>query len=1110
MPSNIYLATDGSNGGTGSSIDPFATFTYAISQGVAGDTIIAKDGNYDQQIVVTSFAASSGSKLTIKAENPLGAVIRGVNNTLYIVDINDSQWIVIQDFYIQYKSTHTIPSKKNHHYSVFRGGTSDARITGCTITKLGENPTNAEMLADYNNGYREKGVALRDAVSRIEIDNCTIRGINICIHADGTVSEIETHDNQYHSVQSNIVFNQGSGVNGMHYFHDDEFAYSYMEDAFQTNPDFSAPNGTVVDNLGFLFDNCVFHDHGENFIDTKGGAIVFVENSIFYGAWGSNNGRHTTLGLNSNSANQVTCGANEITNHRVVRNCAFYDSNGGLATWEKDAFYNNVLWFNRRNYTGSDATTDQTKFKAITYTEGTAFSPIIIKNNLIGRSYYGAALRDTGATDIDIDYNGYVNNDNVGYDNGTSTTYASFASWQTYCQGRGWTTEGEANGISNTDAAADIFENVPEKPSGDYTAYNFDIKATSTFYQAGGWITKANGATSSSSTLVVDNSYPFRGTFGRSDVTGETIYIESVGTRVIDSVDWDTHTLTLTVAATVADNAKIYYGDSATPNIGIIAAISGSNPDPPISGGGTSGAVVIYQTAAATSVGTQATSISLSNAPLAVLGVAGNTTANNSAVAHAAMGIGMATSSTADGAVAIGDEDAQGATDTGRRTIDDGYLLVLNPSGAPGTIDGQAAVSSFAADTMTRNWTDAPASATLFSEFLFDCLNADAQTVTIATTQDTSTAVSLAYEADLFFVATTIKPIPDNSANARLSFGVGAWNGTTITQHSLTSRIDDADATSDVVQHLSTSYIAIDPGPTGGVLRGLQISGIDTSGFDLTTKVADWGAATDEAIVLAVDFDGLGVKVGVLTTPTSTGTSAVTGLGFQPAFVGFIGSLLTAIDTGATDSTAGSFAVGGMDGTREYCHVISSEDAAGTTNTQTLSDSKALVVPQHDGTAGIVAVYDSFDADGFTLNYTGVLASGVKVIYWAVEQAATGTEIDLSGSPASLALDVVDPTAQLGAISLDFSGAQADLGLDIVDPTVSVTGNIDLSGAQADLGLNVVDPTVVYGAISLDLSGAPADLGLTTGLGSVFIVPLADLTLRLRRRATVLTVTERT
>lgn len=65
---DYYLATDGSNGGTGAIGDPWLTLTYAVTQLSAGDTLHVREGTYQEaDSVQINTGGSSGSPITIKA-----------------------------------------------------------------------------------------------------------------------------------------------------------------------------------------------------------------------------------------------------------------------------------------------------------------------------------------------------------------------------------------------------------------------------------------------------------------------------------------------------------------------------------------------------------------------------------------------------------------------------------------------------------------------------------------------------------------------------------------------------------------------------------------------------------------------------------------------------------------------------------------------------------------------------------------------------------------------------------------------------------------------------------------------------------------------------------
>jgi hypothetical protein len=583
----IYVATNGSDGsGDGSSDAPYATVNKAVSVASPGDTIALRNGTYNQRAYINNWnSGDANNLLTIKAENAGMATLAGVSNTLYIVDINNSSWIVIQDLFVQYAAGHTVPGDRNHPIYI-RGTSSDIRITGNQITKLGMTPTETQMKNDFNGGYRDVGVNASGTTARIEIDHNQIRGINKAVASQGRATFYNIHHNRMHTVQSCIGIRYGDFVPGRHRVAFNDFEYSYMEDGSQHQRDPALPEHTIDTSYVFYYRN-LFRNLGENAIDTKGAEHIFFVQNVFASNLGNNNGRHPTQQTIAGSVNMISCGANQITRHRVGFDNVFYDNSAAMATWDEDCYYNNFVWYNLRRDLVSGDTADSLKHRGFSYTEGTGFSRIILKNNLVGRMYIGSSLRDYTGTDIDIDGNAYINCDHVGYDAKASSTKTSLANWRTWVQGNGWDTEGEANSYAGTDAASTLMVNWPEFPTGDWDIYDWTVKPTATpLYGQGVAITTAASTTTNSTALPVANSGPFYGSFGRTDLPQQDIYITGVGTRKVVSVNWNTDTLTLDAPATVANGAAIYHGTSATPNIGTFFFEVGPDADEEESGGG--------------------------------------------------------------------------------------------------------------------------------------------------------------------------------------------------------------------------------------------------------------------------------------------------------------------------------------------------------------------------------------------------------------------------------------------------------------------------------------------------------------------------------------------
>ncbi|MEO7508115.1 MAG: hypothetical protein ABIZ95_12810, partial [Pyrinomonadaceae bacterium] len=81
LMSTYYMATNGSDSAAGSNAAPFASFNKAYTVMGSGDTLIVKNGTYNQQSVLTRSvrppSGSSGAYTIVKAESVGGVVIDG-------------------------------------------------------------------------------------------------------------------------------------------------------------------------------------------------------------------------------------------------------------------------------------------------------------------------------------------------------------------------------------------------------------------------------------------------------------------------------------------------------------------------------------------------------------------------------------------------------------------------------------------------------------------------------------------------------------------------------------------------------------------------------------------------------------------------------------------------------------------------------------------------------------------------------------------------------------------------------------------------------------------------------------------------------------------------
>jgi hypothetical protein len=116
-------------------------------------------------------------------------------------------------------------------------------------------------------------------------------------------------------------------------------------------------------------------------------------------------------------------------------------------------------------------------------------------------------------------------------------------------------------------------------------------------------------------------------------------------------------------------------------------------------------------------------------------------------------------------------------------------------------------------------------------------------------------------------------------------------------------------------------------------------------------------------------------SVGTSTSPTSTGTKAVTGVGFEPKVV-----MPFNIANGTPTSIHSLLNFGvGVSPTSRAAIAVSSVYGAATSETKRRHDNLNVLTESFSASPAVVADLDSLDADGFTLDYSAVAASALQV-----------------------------------------------------------------------------------------------------------------------------------
>lgn len=175
-------------------------------------------------------------------------------------------------------------------------------------------------------------------------------------------------------------------------------------------------------------------------------------------------------------------------------------------------------------------------------------------------------------------------------------------------------------------------------------------------------------------------------------------------------------------------------------------------------------------------------------------------------------------------------------------------------------------------------------------------------------------------------------------------------------------------------------------------------SAFDSSGYSITPDV---DPSNDYVFCLNIeDSDPDNFSVDVISSPTSTGTYSVTVPGFQAAFGMIIGGAVQTVNTVESDQDGGVYGIGCFDGTTDSFSGFTEEDNVATSNNQSNYSSTNSVDLYKWGGASFDAFYtgawDSWNANGYNLNFSTVDATARQWISISYKTAATGLSIPIA------------------------------------------------------------------------------------------------------------------
>src|ERR1043166_5741007 len=176
-------------------------------------------------------------------------------------------------------------------------------------------------------------------------------------------------------------------------------------------------------------------------------------------------------------------------------------------------------------------------------------------------------------------------------------------------------------------------------------------------------------------------------------------------------------------------------------------------------------------------------------------------------------------------------------------------------------------------------------------------------------------------------------------------------------------------------QRTSKAYVEIS---STSVVFEADLVSFDTDGWTLNFTTVTAGSPTLYALCLK----GADFKAGNLLQKTSTGTQATTGVGFQPTGLLFSTVMNTASTT--IDSVASALEIGAASDTTHRGEASATREGTPENNANLNRAASYISLNTGSGTTQALADLSSFDADGFTLNFTTADATAREILYLAL------------------------------------------------------------------------------------------------------------------------------
>lgn len=305
-------------------------------------------------------------------------------------------------------------------------------------------------------------------------------------------------------------------------------------------------------------------------------------------------------------------------------------------------------------------------------------------------------------------------------------------------------------------------------------------------------------------------------------------------------------------------------------------------------------------------------------------------------------------------------------------------VRVINQSGTALRV---GAFVSFGSGQFVINWTTAPATSEIFHFIAFGGADLGAVAQDMIFDDTSALSRSSASLADL----TGVLGLAGITAAGGMSTSIGWW-------------VPQSDGTIDQGTACAQIRDNLNPSVNRRYQRTDQYKSMFTTASLFGAAARDifgdiFSVATTNSSYFnpSIAFGGIAMAAGSGLQPTSTGTQAISGLGFSPKAVLIVSVGQTAQTTAQTEAR---FSVGGADRTRQGHAVAGSLDAVTPSVCVTNEDTShviSCITPNATAASSSThaqASMNSIDSDGFTLNWTTADATQREYIWLAFGDAA--------------------------------------------------------------------------------------------------------------------------